>query len=102
MRSNVMEKLKLVNKVLENADEATIIKLGKEVVKEKYGNLFDMYEKITGENPYEVPMRIYPAVHYTMGGLVGDYELMTTVPGLYCLGEANFLIMELIVWVHLH
>ena len=75
---------------LENADAATVIKLGKEVVKEKYGNLFDMYEKITGENPYEVPMRIYPAVHYTMGGLWVDYELMTTVPGLYCLGEANF------------
>ncbi len=75
---------------LENADEVTIIKLGKDVVKEKYGNLFDMYEKITGENPYEVPMRIYPAVHYTMGGLWVDYELMTTVPGLYCLGEANF------------
>ncbi|RYY94630.1 MAG: fumarate reductase/succinate dehydrogenase flavoprotein subunit, partial [Chitinophagaceae bacterium] len=73
-----------------NMDEATIIKLGKEVVKEKYGNLFDMYEKITGENPYEVPMRIYPAVHYTMGGLWVDYELMTTVPGLYALGEANF------------
>jgi succinate dehydrogenase / fumarate reductase, flavoprotein subunit len=64
--------------------------LGKEVVKEKYGNLFDMYAKITGENPYEVPMRIYPAVHYTMGGLWVDYELMTTVPGLYALGEANF------------
>ena len=64
--------------------------LGKEVVKEKYGNLFDMYEKITGENPYEVPMRIYPAVHYTMGGLWVDYELMSTVPGLYVLGEANF------------
>jgi succinate dehydrogenase / fumarate reductase flavoprotein subunit len=63
---------------------------GKDVVKEKYGNLFDMYEKITGENPYEVPMRIYPAVHYTMGGLWVDYELMTTIPGLYCLGEANF------------
>ncbi len=63
---------------------------GMEVVKEKYGNLFDMYEKITGENPYEVPMRIYPAVHYTMGGLWVDYELMTTIPGLYCLGEANF------------
>src|SRR6187455_2044123 len=75
---------------LENADEATIIKLGKEVVKEKYGNLFDMYEKITGENPYEIPMRIYPAVHYTMGGLWVDYELMTNVKGLYCLGEANF------------
>ena len=75
---------------LENPDEATVIRLGKEVVREKYGNLFDMYEKITGENPYEVPMRIYPAVHYTMGGLWVDYELMTTVPGLYCLGEANF------------
>ncbi|WP_026770231.1 fumarate reductase/succinate dehydrogenase flavoprotein subunit [Asinibacterium sp. OR53] len=67
-----------------------IIALGKEVVKEKYGNLFDMYEKITGENPYEVPMRIYPAVHYTMGGLWVDYELQTSVPGLYALGEANF------------
>lgn len=73
-----------------DADEATIIRLGKEVVKEKYGNLFDMYEKITGENPYVVPMRIYPAVHYTMGGLWVDYELMTTVPGMYALGEANF------------
>jgi succinate dehydrogenase / fumarate reductase flavoprotein subunit len=75
---------------LDHADENTIIKLGKEVIKEKYGNLFEMYEKITGENPYEVPMRIYPAVHYTMGGLWVDYELMTTVPGLYALGEANF------------
>ena len=64
--------------------------LGREVVKEKYGNLFDMYEKITGENPYEVPMRIYPAVHYTMGGLWVDYELQTTIPGLYALGECNF------------
>ncbi|HYC27152.1 MAG TPA: succinate dehydrogenase (quinone) flavoprotein subunit, partial [Chitinophagaceae bacterium] len=73
-----------------DADDATLIALGKEVVKEKYGNLFDMYEKITGENPYEVPMRIYPAVHYTMGGLWVDYELMTTIPGLYALGEANF------------
>ncbi|MEO7313037.1 MAG: fumarate reductase/succinate dehydrogenase flavoprotein subunit [Chitinophagaceae bacterium] len=67
-----------------------IIKMGKEVVKEKYGNLFEMYDKITGENPYEMPMRIYPAVHYTMGGLWVDYELQTTVPGLYALGEANF------------
>jgi succinate dehydrogenase / fumarate reductase flavoprotein subunit len=67
-----------------------MIKLGKDVVKEKYGNLFDMYEKITGENPYEVPMRIYPAVHYTMGGLWVDYELQTTIPGLYALGECNF------------
>jgi succinate dehydrogenase / fumarate reductase flavoprotein subunit len=73
-----------------NASQEQIIAMGKEVVKEKYGNLFDMYEKITGENPYEVPMRIYPAVHYTMGGLWVDYELMTTVPGLYALGEANF------------
>ncbi|MFN5478417.1 MAG: fumarate reductase/succinate dehydrogenase flavoprotein subunit [Chitinophagaceae bacterium] len=67
-----------------------ITNLGKEVVKEKYGNLFAMYEKITGENPYEVPMRIYPAVHYTMGGLWLDYELKTTIDGLYALGEANF------------
>jgi succinate dehydrogenase / fumarate reductase flavoprotein subunit len=75
---------------LTNVSHEEIIKLGKEVVKEKYGNLFDMYEKITGENPYEVPMRIYPAVHYTMGGLWVDYELMTTIKGLYALGEANF------------
>ncbi len=71
-------------------DAAGIVALGKSVVKEKYGNLFEMYEKITGENPYELPMRIYPAVHYTMGGLWVDYELQTTVPGLYALGEANF------------
>ena len=75
---------------IENPDLDTLVRLGKEVVKEEYGNLFDMYEKITGENPYEVPMRIYPAVHYTMGGLWVDYELMTTVKGLYSLGEANF------------
>jgi succinate dehydrogenase / fumarate reductase, flavoprotein subunit len=74
----------------DHADEATLITLGKEVVKEKYGNLFDMYAKITGEDPYEMPMRIYPAVHYTMGGLWVDYELQTTVKGLYALGEANF------------
>lgn len=67
-----------------------IKQMGDEVVKEKYGNLFDMYEKITGENPYNVPMRIYPAVHYTMGGLWVDYELMTSVKGLYALGECNF------------
>ena len=73
-----------------NADAETITQMGKDVVKEKYGNLFDMYAKITGENPYEVPMRIYPAVHYTMGGLWVDYELMTNIPGLYALGEANF------------
>ncbi len=75
---------------IDNPDTETLMKLGREVVKEEYGNLFDMYEKITGENPYEVPMRIYPAVHYTMGGLWVDYELMTNVKGLYCLGEANF------------
>ncbi len=75
---------------IQNPDQETLVRLGKEVVKEEYGNLFDMYEKITGENPYEVPMRIYPAVHYTMGGLWVDYELMTSVKGLYCLGEANF------------
>ncbi|MSP68718.1 MAG: fumarate reductase/succinate dehydrogenase flavoprotein subunit [Bacteroidetes bacterium] len=74
----------------EHANITRVIALGKEAVKEKYGNLFAMYEKITGENPYEIAMRIYPAVHYTMGGLWVDYELMTTVPGMYALGEANF------------
>ncbi len=73
-----------------NASKEEITDWGKGVIKEKYGNLFDMYKQITGENPYEVPMRIYPAVHYTMGGLWVDYNLMTTVPGLYALGEANF------------
>lgn len=75
---------------IENPTEDILVTLGKEVVKEKYGNLFDMYKQITDEDPYEVPMRIYPAVHYTMGGLWVDYELQTTVPGLYALGEANF------------
>ncbi|MFN8357509.1 MAG: fumarate reductase/succinate dehydrogenase flavoprotein subunit [Spirosomataceae bacterium] len=75
---------------IHNPDKDKIRELGVAVVKEKYGNLFDMYAQITGENPYEVPMRIYPAVHYTMGGLWVDYNLMTTVPGLYALGEANF------------
>jgi succinate dehydrogenase / fumarate reductase flavoprotein subunit len=75
---------------LSNISAEEVIVLGRQVVKEKYGNLFDMYEKITGENPYELPMRIYPAVHYTMGGLWVDYELMTTIPGLYALGECNF------------
>lgn len=75
---------------IENPDLETLTRLGKEVVKEEYGNLFDMYKQITGEDPYEVPMMIYPAVHYTMGGVWVDYNLMTTVPGLYCLGEANF------------
>jgi succinate dehydrogenase / fumarate reductase flavoprotein subunit len=63
---------------------------GEDVIREKYGNLFDMYERITAENPYRVPMRIYPAVHYTMGGLWVDYHLMSTIPGLFVLGEANF------------
>jgi len=67
-----------------------INRLGKEVIKQRYGNLFDMYLRITDENPYEVPMRIYPAVHYTMGGLWVDYNLMSNIPGLYVLGEANF------------
>ncbi len=77
-------------KGIHNPSEEEILRLGKEVVKEKYGNLFDMYQQITGENPYEMPMRIYPAVHYTMGGLWVDYNLMTNVQGLYCMGEANF------------
>lgn len=67
-----------------------IKRLGKSVITDRYGNLFDMYENITGENPYEAPMRIYPAPHYTMGGLWVDYNLMSTIPGLYVLGEANF------------
>jgi len=65
-------------------------RLGRNVISERYGNLFDMYARITGENPYEVPMRIYPAPHYTMGGLWVDYNLMSTIPGLFVLGEANF------------
>ena len=75
---------------IDNPSTEEVRKHGVEVVKEKYGNLFDMYAKITGEDPYTTPMRIYPAVHYTMGGLWVDYELMTSVPGLYALGEANF------------
>ncbi|MFI5160863.1 MAG: fumarate reductase/succinate dehydrogenase flavoprotein subunit [Sphingobacteriales bacterium] len=67
-----------------------IKRLGEDAVRAKYGNLFDMYYQITDENPYKQPMRIYPAVHYTMGGLWVDYNLMTNIPGLYCLGEANF------------
>jgi succinate dehydrogenase / fumarate reductase, flavoprotein subunit len=67
-----------------------IRRLGKSKITERYGNLFEMYERITGENPYQVPMRIYPAIHYTMGGLWVDYNLMSTVPGLFVLGEANF------------
>ncbi|PFG66778.1 succinate dehydrogenase subunit A [Propionibacteriaceae bacterium ES.041] len=67
-----------------------IARLGRKAVEAKYGNLFDMYQQITGENPYEVPMRIYPAVHYTMGGLWVDYDLMSNLPGLFVTGEANF------------
>tara|TARA_B110000967_G_scaffold65933_1_gene68066 strand:+ start:32498 stop:34513 length:2016 start_codon:yes stop_codon:yes gene_type:complete len=77
-------------KGIENASDAKIQELGKAVVKAKYGNLFQMYEKIMDENPYETPMMIYPATHYTMGGVWVDYNLMTTVKGLYCIGEANF------------
>ena len=73
-----------------NASESKIYDLGKAIVEAKYGNLFQMYEKIVDQNPYETPMMIYPAVHYTMGGVWVDYNLMTTVPGLYCIGEANF------------
>jgi succinate dehydrogenase / fumarate reductase flavoprotein subunit len=71
-------------------DHKLVKKMGQEIVKSKYGNLFKMYEKIVDENPYENPMMIYPAVHYTMGGVWVDYNLMTTVPGLYAIGEANF------------
>jgi succinate dehydrogenase / fumarate reductase, flavoprotein subunit len=67
-----------------------IKRLGAAAIREKYGNLFDMYERITAENPYEAPMRIYPAIHYTMGGLWVDYNLMSTIPGLFVIGEANF------------
>ncbi len=75
---------------LDNPSEAKVKELGEEVVRAKYGNLFHMYEKITADNPYKTPMRIYPAVHYTMGGLWVDYNLQTTIPGLFALGEANF------------
>jgi succinate dehydrogenase / fumarate reductase flavoprotein subunit len=70
--------------------EDAIKRLGRNAIEEKYGNLFEMYERITDENPYQVPMRIYPATHYTMGGLWVDYDLMSTIPGLFVLGEANF------------
>lgn len=73
-----------------NASTEKITELGEAVIEEKYGNLFQMYEKIIDENPYKTPMMIYPATHYTMGGVWVDYNLMTTVPGLYCIGEANF------------
>lgn len=75
---------------LQNLSQAQIIELGEKVVSAKYGNLFEMYEKITGENPYKMPMKIYPAVHYTMGGVWVDYNLETNVPGLFALGECNF------------
>jgi len=77
-------------KGLDEDDKAVIDKLGKDIIKAKYGNLFQMYEKIVDQNPYETPMMIFPAVHYTMGGIWVDYNLMTTVPGLYAIGEANF------------
>ena len=77
-------------KGLDENDTALVQKLGKQVVKAKYGNLFQMYEKIVDQNPYETPMMIYPAVHYTMGGVWVDYNLMTTVPGCFAIGEANF------------
>ena len=77
-------------KGLDVNDDVLVKKLGQEVVKTKYGNLFQMYEKIVDENPYETPMMIYPAVHYTMGGIWVDYNLMTTIPGCYAIGEANF------------
>ncbi len=75
---------------ISNATNEKIIELGVAIIKEKYGNLFQMYEKIIDENPYKTPMMIYPATHYTMGGVWVDYNLMTTVDGLYCIGEANF------------
>ncbi|MFC4221631.1 fumarate reductase/succinate dehydrogenase flavoprotein subunit [Flagellimonas marina] len=75
---------------MKDADDKTIRELGEKIVEAKYGNLFQMYEKIVDENPYKTPMKIYPAVHYTMGGLWVDYNLQTTIPGCYAAGEANF------------
>ena len=77
-------------KGLDEANEGVVKKLGQEVIRAKYGNLFQMYEKIVDQNPYETPMMIYPAVHYTMGGVWVDYNLMTSIPGCYAIGEANF------------
>ena len=77
-------------KGLDENDKALVKKLGQEIVRAKYGNLFQMYDKIVDQNPYETPMMIYPAVHYTMGGVWVDYNLMTTIPGCYAIGEANF------------
>ena len=82
------EKATMLNE--DNPSEARVKQLGEEVVEAKYGNLFQMYEKITDDNPYKTPMMIYPAVHYTMGGIWVDYNLMTTIPGCYAAGEANF------------
>lgn len=79
-----------ISQGMHNPSDSKIRELGVKVVEEKYGNLFEMYEKITGENPYKLPMKIYPAVHYTMGGLWVDYNLETNVPGLFSLGESNF------------
>lgn len=83
-----VEQAKIHN--INNASPEKIYELGQAIVEAKYGNLFQMYEKIVDQNPYKTPMMIYPAVHYTMGGVWVDYNLMTTVPGLYCIGEANF------------
>ncbi len=74
----------------DSSDSNLVYKLGKDIVKQKYGNLFQMYEKIVDEDPYKFPMKIYPAVHYTMGGVWVDYNLMTTIPGCFAIGEANF------------
>jgi succinate dehydrogenase / fumarate reductase flavoprotein subunit len=82
------EQAKIQN--ISNPSPEKIKQLGQEIVRAKYGNLFQMYEKIVDENPYETPMMIYPAVHYTMGGVWVDYNLMTTIPGCYAIGEANF------------
>jgi len=78
------------SKGIENPSESKVRELGEQVISQKYGNLFQMYEKITGENPYKTPMKIFPAVHYTMGGLWVDYNLETNIPGLFALGECNF------------
>jgi len=83
-------KEKAMTSGIKNPDDTTVRGLGEEVIEQKYGNLFQMYEKIVDENPYKTPMMIYPAVHYTMGGLWVDYNLQTTIPGCYCAGEANF------------
>lgn len=83
-------KAELHAKQVEHPSEAQIIEAGKGKIKDKYGNLFEMYERITGVSPYNEPMQIYPATHYTMGGLWVDYELQTTIPGLYSIGESNF------------